>query len=261
MPTAAPNELVDKPITKWCHHYFSKSGCERGHLCTFAHDASQLGKRYLDRPRYAGTHKMVLCRYFAAGQPCAASCPFAHGAAELGIPKTCGAKSGAGPWQEIPRAKDSEWEAYRWNNNRWWWGWAGGWASEEWTKTPAAQPESAKRTETPAAQPESAKRTVSAPPGFEPRPAAKSTPAATPPVPPPAQPTESGWVVVADPPDTGKNAEDAGNDADAAEAAGKNTADADNAEASSQQGGSAKTRAPSRCNKIRNSISSSPTQP
>ena len=138
--------MEGKPITKWCRHYFSKSGCERGQYCTFAHDKSQLGKTYIHREKWSSTHKMVLCRYFAAGQPCKASCAFAHGAAELGTPASKSSENQERPRpssqtrpanavsKTIPRAACPDWEAYQFEDGRWRWGWSS-WGGWEGTKT------------------------------------------------------------------------------------------------------------------------------
>ena len=114
-----------KPITKWCRHYFSKTGCERGYFCTFAHSEEALGKSYFDRGSYEASHKMVLCRIYAAGQPCKERCPFAHGTAELGKGKQSwtvglGGKEGLGT-RSTPRACESEWEAYPKTDGTWRW--------------------------------------------------------------------------------------------------------------------------------------------
>ena len=139
--------MENKPITKWCRHYFSKSGCERGQYCTFAHDKSQLGKTYIHRAKWSSTHKMVLCRYFAAGQPCKASCAFAHGAAELGTPASSSeywsswrprpslqTRPANAASKTIPRAACPDWEAYQVEDGRWRWGWSS-WGGWEGTKT------------------------------------------------------------------------------------------------------------------------------
>ena len=53
-------------IRKWCHFYF-KSGCERGHFCTYAHTWESMGKIIPDRKPMEATSRMVLCKLFKTG--------------------------------------------------------------------------------------------------------------------------------------------------------------------------------------------------
>ena len=74
---------------KWyCHHYYSSRGCERGKLCTYAHDSSDIGKPYYhDFKAKEKTNKMIMCQRFSQGKSCRPECNFAHGAIELGKAK------------------------------------------------------------------------------------------------------------------------------------------------------------------------------
>jgi len=73
-------------VTKWCHHFFSKNGCERGFYCTFAHTYEDFKKEYIDRDVFSRSCKMVLCKYWSKNWRCkeGAECRFAHGNAEMG---------------------------------------------------------------------------------------------------------------------------------------------------------------------------------
>ena len=55
-------------IRKWCHHYFSRSGCERATFRTFAHCDADFEKPWFDRhAAIQGKNRMVMCKFFMKG--------------------------------------------------------------------------------------------------------------------------------------------------------------------------------------------------
>jgi len=55
-------------VRKLCKFYFSGADgktCQRGSLCTFAHDWSEVGCKYLERDKLDTHHKWVLCKFWA----------------------------------------------------------------------------------------------------------------------------------------------------------------------------------------------------
>ena len=148
--------LGGRKITQWCHHFYSKTGCQRGQFCTFAHEPGHIGQIHLNRDQWVSTHKMVLCKHFAAGKQCGSGCRFAHGLAEMGT-LVKNSQAGTGGHDEIsmpcamvqtrkvvadhriPRAsKNDAWESWK-SGDRWWWGWRSKegncWSGEDWNKT------------------------------------------------------------------------------------------------------------------------------
>ena len=127
-------------INRWCVHYHSPKGCERGHGCTFAHSEEDFEQVY-NKEHYEElleTRKMVLCKFFAEGYRCRRDCQFAHGQLELGKPKTgfrnpdfrvhCDAlgrgpipRGGPAEWQ-IPKSAPGAWRATKGgDDDRWRW--------------------------------------------------------------------------------------------------------------------------------------------
>jgi len=55
-----------KTVTKLCKFYVADwKTCQRGSLCTFAHDWSEVGCKYVKRDQLDPHHKWVLCKFWA----------------------------------------------------------------------------------------------------------------------------------------------------------------------------------------------------
>ena len=66
LPVRAGSDECDKNTTirKWCHHFFSSTGCERGAYCTFAHGSDDFGKTWFNRDdNFKNFYKSVLCKF------------------------------------------------------------------------------------------------------------------------------------------------------------------------------------------------------
>ena len=53
-------------FTKYCTHFYSADGCQRGAFFTFAYSAEDIGTEWFDR-RSGAMRPMVLCKFFRQG--------------------------------------------------------------------------------------------------------------------------------------------------------------------------------------------------
>ena len=131
--------------------FFSKNGCERAHYCTFAHDAKDFGKNYINRDKWTSDHKLVMCKFYGKNSQCwkGAECPFAHGFCEMGTRRDKSPKRNAATerpharvrhrpasasTREIPKTDCPHWQAYRFGDEWWWTDKKGQW--DEWWEPP-----------------------------------------------------------------------------------------------------------------------------
>ena len=64
-----PGGVTGLTMLKFCKHFYSKNGCQRGDYCTFAHADDEIGQQWRPRgiPGHDSVRKMAICKFHAQG--------------------------------------------------------------------------------------------------------------------------------------------------------------------------------------------------